>query len=66
MASGRTLQEVKAAKAIRKRQAIRRKRILVLVIEILILMILLGIGYVITNLDIIQQMEWFQTLFGIQ
>lgn len=59
MASGRTLQEVKAAKAIRKRQAIRRKRILVLVIEILILLTLLGIGYVMTNFETIQQLGWF-------
>lgn len=65
MASGRTLREVKAVKASRKRQAIRRKRILVLVIEILILLILLGIGYVMTNFDAIQQMEWFQALFGV-
>lgn len=63
MASGRTLREVKAVKASRKRQAIRRKRILVLVIEILILLILLGIGYVMTNFETIQQMEWFQALF---
>ena len=59
MASGRMLQEVKAAKAIRKRQAIRRKRILVLVIEILILLTLLGIGYVMTNFETIQQLGWF-------
>ena len=65
MASGRTLREVKAVKASRKRQAIRRKRILVLVIEILILLTLLGIGYVMTNYDAIQQMEWFQTIFGM-
>ena len=65
MASGRTLREVKAVKASRKRQAIRRKRILVLVIEILIFITLLGIGYVMTNFDAIQQMEWFQMIFGI-
>ena len=65
MASGRTLREVKAVKASRKRQAIRRKRILVLVIEILIFITLLGIGYVMTNFDVIQQMEWFQMLFGL-
>ena len=65
MASGRTLREVKAVKASRKRQAIRRKRILVLVIEILIFITLLGIGYVMTNFDAIQQMEWFQMLFGL-
>ena len=65
MASGRTLREVKAVKASRKRQAIRRKRILVLVIEIVIFITLLGIGYVMTNFDAIQQMEWFQTLFGL-
>ncbi len=59
MTSGRTLQEVKAAKAIRKRQAIRRKRILVLVIEILILLTLLGIGYVMTYFETIQQLGWF-------
>ena len=59
MASGRTLQEVKAAKAIRKRQAIRRKRIIVLVVEILILLTLLGIGYVMTNMETIQQLGWF-------
>ncbi len=64
MASGRTLREVKAVKASRKRQAIRRKRILVLVIEILIFLTLLGIGYVMTNMDTIQQMEWFQSIFG--
>ena len=65
MASGRTLREVKAVKASRKRQAIRRKRILVLVIEILIFITLLGIGYVMTNFDAIQQMEWFQMIFGL-
>ena len=65
MASGRTLREVKAVKASRKRQAIRRKRILVLVIEILIFITLLGIGYVMTNFDAIQQMEWFQMLFEL-
>ena len=65
MASGRTLREVKAVKASRKRQAIRRKRILVLVIEIVIFITLLGIGYVMTNFETIQQMEWFQTLFGL-
>ena len=65
MASGRTLREVKAVKASRKRQAIRRKRILVLVIEILIFITLLGIGYVMTNFDVIQQMEWFQMIFGL-
>ena len=58
MASGRTLREVKAVKASRKRQAIRRKRILVLVIEILILLTLLGIGYVMTNFETIQQLGW--------
>ena len=58
MASGRTLREVKAAKASRKRQAIRRKRILVLVIEILIFITLLGIGYVMTNFETIQQIEF--------
>ena len=65
MASGRTLREVKAVKASRKRQAIRRKRILVLVMEILIFITLLGIGYVMTNFDAIQQMEWFQMIFGL-
>ena len=59
MASGRTLREVKAAKASRKRQAIRRKRILVLVIEILIFVMLLGIGYLMTNYETLQQMGWF-------
>ena len=65
MACGRTLKEVKAEKAARKRRAIRRKRILVLVVEILILLSLLGIGYVMTNYDTIQQMEWVRTVFGV-
>ena len=59
MTSGRTLREVKAVKASRKRQAIRRKRIIVLIIEILILLTLLGIGYLMTNFETIQQLGWF-------
>ena len=62
---GRSLREVKAAQALQRRKVRKRKRILVLVIELLILAILLGIGYVMTHFDAIQQMEWFQNVGGL-
>jgi len=63
MTGGRSLREAKVEKANRKRRAIRRRRILVLVIELLIFLILLGIGYIMTHYDMIQKMEWYQRLF---
>lgn len=52
--NGRSLKEAKAEKAARKRRKIRRKRALFLMVEILILLILLSIGYVMMKYGKIQ------------
>lgn len=49
MKQGRSLKEAKAERAAKKKRAKRRRRIAVLLVEILILVILLGIGYVMTK-----------------
>lgn len=54
MKQGRTLKDVKAERSAKKRRAKRRKRAIVLIVEFLILMILLGIGYVMNKYDKIQ------------
>lgn len=51
MKQGRSLKQAKAEQAAKKRRAKKRKRILVLLAEIFTLMMLLGIGYVITKND---------------
>ena len=62
--SGKSIREVKAERAYQKRKAIRRKRTIVLLVEIMILILLLAIGYVMTHFDVIQQMEWFKNIAG--
>ena len=49
MKQGRSLKEAKAEHAAKKRRAKRRKRAIVLIAEIMTLMILLGIGYVMSK-----------------
>lgn len=59
MSKGRRLKDVKAERAAKKRRARRRRRVIVLFVELFILVILLGIGYVMT------QYEKFQlNIFG--
>jgi hypothetical protein len=62
---GKSIREAKAERAYQKRRALKRKRVMVLLVEVLILLILLGIGYVMTHFDAIQQMEWFQNIAGM-
>ena len=57
MKQGRSLRQAKAEQAAKKRQAKKRKRILVLVIELLVLFSLLGIGYIITREDVPQEQQ---------
>ncbi len=49
MKQGRSLKEVKAERAAKKRKARRRKRVIVLLAELFVLAILLGTGYVMTK-----------------
>ena len=49
MKQGRSLKEAKAERAAKKKRARRRRRVIVLLVEIFILMILLGIGYVMSK-----------------
>lgn len=49
MKQGKSLKAAKAEQAAKKRRARRRKRVFVLLVEIFILMILLGIGYVMSK-----------------
>ncbi len=51
MKQGRSLKDVKAERAAKKRRAKRRRRAFVLIIEVLTLFILLGIGYVMNKYD---------------
>lgn len=49
MKQGRSLKAAKAERAAKKKRARRRRRVVVLLVEIFILMILLGIGYVMSK-----------------
>lgn len=49
MKQGRSLKEAKAERVAKKRRARRRRRVIVLLVEIFVLMVLLGIGYVMTK-----------------
>lgn len=49
MKQGRSLKSAKAEKAAKKRRARRRKRVFVLFVEIFILVILLGLGYIMSK-----------------
>lgn len=49
MKQGRSLKDAKAERAAKKRRAKKRRRIIVLLVEIIILMSLLGIGYMMTK-----------------
>lgn len=55
MKQGRSLKDAKAERAAKKRRAMRRKRSLVLLIEVLVLASLIGTGYVLTKYKKIQQ-----------
>ena len=54
MSRGRSLKEAKSKQAQKKRRAKRRKRALVLFVELFVLTILLGIGYMMLKYDKIQ------------
>lgn len=49
MKQGRSLKEAKAERVAKKRRARRRRRVIVLLVEFFVLMVLLGIGYVMTK-----------------
>ena len=61
----KSIREVKAERAYQRRKALKRKRAMVLLVEILILFVLLGVGYAMTHWDAIQQMEWFTNMLNL-